>query len=375
MYAVVIGASLTCVCNAFGSTWTGFSAPTTFATGIGPEAIATGDFNKDGKLDLAVTNVNDRTVTILLGNGQGGFTAAPASPSTGAGPQAIVVADFNGDGNLDIAVSDHSTNSLTILLGKGDGTFTAAPVLTTIGSNPGSMAVGDFDGDGKLDIAVCIGSNGTVLLYKGDGEGNFNAIAGPQLASGSGPISIAASDFNGDGRLDLAVLNSQTNSTVEIFLGAGNWTFTAGQNVSTGGQSAKSLASTDLNGDGKLDLVVAENGTDPADSGLAVLLGNGDGTFQTANVTQVPGSSGTATYVAVGDFNHDGHQDAVLSYYGTSPLAALLGNGDGTFQTAITPGGQYALTAAIGDFNGDGFPDLAAPDSQTANVSVFLSTE
>ncbi len=188
-------------------------------TPLGSCFVAVGDFNGDGKLDLAIANSNGNTVTILLGNGDGTFTQALNSPITvGNAPGAIVAGDFNGDGKTDIAVANYADNTVTILLGNGDGTFTAAagsPI--SVGTSPDAIAVGDFLGNGELDLAVANSGSNNVTLMLGNGNGTFTQAANSPFAVGNTPVSIAVADFNGDGRLDLVVTDSGDN-TVYILL-------------------------------------------------------------------------------------------------------------------------------------------------------------
>jgi hypothetical protein len=180
---------------------------------------AVGDFNGDGKLDLAVTGppltaLQDSVVTILLGNGDGTFNVASGSVlSTGAAPQAISVADLNGDGKLDLVIVNYQGNSVTIFLGDGNGSFTAAPGSPiAVGNAPYAVAVADFNGDGKLDLAVANNGDGTVTLLLGNGDGTFAPASSSPISVGTGPSSIAVGDFNGTGRLGMAVTNLQGNS-------------------------------------------------------------------------------------------------------------------------------------------------------------------
>jgi FG-GAP-like repeat/Abnormal spindle-like microcephaly-assoc'd, ASPM-SPD-2-Hydin/FG-GAP repeat len=169
------------------------------AAGIRPAGVAVGDFNGDSKLDLAVANDGSSNVSILLGDGTGRFTLA-SSPGAGAGPFSVAVGDFNGDGKLDLAVANEYSSTVSILLGDGTGNFPLASSLE-VGGGPGSVAVGDFNGDDKLDLAVATTDPGTVSILLGDGTGNFTLASSPAVAY---PTSVAVGDFNGDGKLDVA---------------------------------------------------------------------------------------------------------------------------------------------------------------------------
>ncbi len=185
---------------------------------------AVGDFNGDGKLDLAVTGAGvtgsqDDVATILLGNGDGTFTAGSNSTfATGKAPQAIAVADLNGDGKLDLVIGNYQDSTVTILLGNGDGTFTPASGSPfTVGNGPYAIAVADLNGDGKLDLAIANYLGNTLTILLGNGDGTFTFASGSPFLVGAGPSSIAVGDFNGSGRLGLAVTN-WTGNTVSILL-------------------------------------------------------------------------------------------------------------------------------------------------------------
>jgi len=365
----------------------GFLAPVSYPVDVGPSAVAVGDFNGDGKPDLVTANSPyGSDVSVLLGNGDGTFQparnfAAAPGPEVALFPS-VAVGDFNGDGKLDIVETTYS--GVSMLLGNGDGTF--QPPLTfqlPLGQLPLSMAVADLNGDGKPDL-VLTGTNSYLGPYAyagpsganylnvmlGNGDGTFSDASTVQLPSVTLPQPVALGDFNGDGKPD--VVTTSTNA-VAILLNNGNGTLAPPTTFATDGR-VESVAVGDFNGDGKLDLVTANYTTQVASS-ISVLIGNGDGTFQTPR-NLLPGLS--PAFVAVGDFNHDGKADLAVPNAGPNAtgayLSMLLGNGDGTFQSPLNyPAGPSPWSVAAGDFNGDGFPDLAVANNGPSTVSVLLN--
>jgi hypothetical protein len=335
--------------------------------------VVAADFNGDGKMDLAVASVAVTIeVQVFLGNGDGTF-APPTAYEVGSGTGPLAAADLNHDGKVDLVVVNQLNDSVSVLLGNGDGTFQAPKIFAT---PPGPMALvlGDFNGDGKIDIATADISNNqgvclcvSVLLGNGDGTFQEPPIITTLTVT---PQSLAAGYFNADNELDLAVPQEfGSSSDVQILLGNGDGTFRAGASYPVG-PSPMSVVAVDLNKDHKTDLVVAEF----EGMGVAVFLGNGDGTFQSAVEYPVY----FANAVAVADLNGDGNLDIAVASdpkIQRGAAAVLLGNGDGTFQNAAYYSvGRFPRDLAIADFNGDHQPDLAVVDEDGSRTYVLLNT-
>jgi hypothetical protein len=335
---------------------------TNFDAGNHPASIAIGDFNRDGLQDLAIANrgVSDwGNVSILSGNGTGNFSA-PSYFGAGVSPYSVAVGDFNGDGKQDLAVANFNSNNISILLGDGAGSFAAATNFGT-GASPYSVAVGDFNGDGRQDLAVANINSANISTLLGDGNGNFSTAI--NFAAGSQPISIAVGDFNGDGKQDLAVANFNS-ANLSIFLGDGSGSFSAATNFGVG-SGPTSVAVGNFNNDGKQDLAVANEGSGT----IMVLSGDGAGNFSIIRTvfTSVPVS------VAVGDFNGDGQQDLAVARGAEGTVSILLGNGAGLFGSGSVFGNRdNSISVAVGDFNGDGKQDLAVGNFNSFQVSVLL---
>jgi hypothetical protein len=327
-------------------------APSTFPL-TGAYQVAVGDFNGDGKADLAITEASGTMVNILLGNGDGTFQ--PAVPYGALGEAvAVAIADFNGDGKSDLAIG--TVAGISVLLGNGNGTFQAA-VSYEAG---GAFTVADFNGDGIPDLATA----SVVLL--GNGDGTFQPRA---FYNGGGTSTfVIAGDFNGDGVADIAAL---TNTGISVTLGNGDGTFQSTVNAYnfSSGQSLDSIAIGDFNGDGKADLAVtgAGGGTH---NGIEILLGNGDGSFNlSSNLT------GLFWSVATGDFDGDGKIDLFVADNTNPIVTVFLGKGDGTFQPATTYPAAVAPTfLALGDFTGAGRTDVAMASLLDNSAGILLGS-
>jgi len=378
--------------------------------GYNSTSVAVGDVNRDGKPDLAVTNFcgNDNscaitstgTVGVLLGNGDGSFQTAVTYSSGVYGAWSLAIADVNRDGNLDLVVANRASSNtsndgtVSVLLGNGDDTFQTAVVYSSGGSDASSVAVGDVNGDGKPDLIVA-NYTGNVGVLLGNGDGTFQTPVSYNSGT-NGASSVAIGDLNGDSKPDVVVtsycIGNPCTGGVGVLLGNGDGTFQTGITYSSGGNKPQSVAIEDVNGDAKLDLLVANCAGSTAidcrqtsSSTVAVLLGDGDGTFQTA-VIYSAGGTGTHS-LEMGDVNGDGHPDAVITYEcencNNAGVGVLLGNGDGTFQAAVTysSGGFDPTSVAVADVNGDGKPDLAVANpcidstcAMSGPVGVLINT-
>lgn len=396
-----------------------FQPKTEFLTGVNPRSVVVADFNGDGKLDIATANSTDNSVSILLGKGDGSFTFH-VDYAAGQGASSLVVGDFNHDGRPDLAVANPRSGTVSILLGNRDGTFqTHKDYLVSQYGSPSAIAVGDFNKDGKLDLATLDPNNGALSILLGNGDGSFQSPL--HYYSGFDAYALAVGDFNKDGNLDVAVGESTLfGAQIGIFLGNGDGTLRTRVDYPVAGEPL-SLIATDLDGDGILDLAattIARGQFEgpPVAGTLSVLLGNGDGSFQphrdfggigfansllaadingdstpdialanteegAVNVLLGDGHGGFGSILdtiapqtgqmLAGDFNNDTKPD--LAYLGGSRVSVSLGNGDGTFQPALTNTGfNNGSALAKADFNGDKNLDIAAYSYYPQGVAILL---
>ena len=387
----------------------------TTSGGYIPFAVAVADVNKDNQPDILVANwctsyshdthsscVGDGLVGVLLNNGDETFQAAVPYDSGGYFAVSIAVADLNADGEPDIIVANctdfnncSNTGSVDVLLGNGDGTFQKATPYSA-GYQALGVTVADVNGDGKPDLLIadcsdasCVedSSDSSVGVMLGNGDGSFQPIV-YYASGGYFSRSVAVADVNGDGKLDLIVTNDcadttcATDGTLGVLLGSGDGTFQTAIAYDSGGRGGSySVQVADVNLDGKPDLMVANScgSTCSTDGAAGVLIGNGDGTFK--SVIAYDSGAAYAESLAVADVNGDGKPDLVVLNYcvnstcenGTNDeglVGILLGNGDGTFQTAViyNSGGYESVSIIGSDVNEDGKPDLLVTNGCSYSV-------
>jgi hypothetical protein len=333
LLAVIVSAALNVGCGvpSSGNTATATTATSRFAAGAAPGSVEIADFNGDGKPDLVVANERGNDVTVLLGDGKGGFSQAQGSPfPAGHNPNDIAVGDFNRDGKLDLAFANHEEKHLTLLLGDGRGGFRPAsnsPFPVEVKPHTHGVAAGDLNGDGNLDLVTDSWGTDQVEVLSGDGKGAFT-VPGSFFAVGKHPYQrVRVADVNGDGGADLITTNLEgDNVTVLLSDGRGGLKPSAGSPFRCG-DSPFNFAVGDVNADGKPDLAIVNSPSSTSDrrgkDGLTVLLGDGAGGF------------------------------AMMA---GSPLAT----------------GRIPNIAAVGDVNGDGIADVAVSSPDGDNVTVFL---
>lgn len=367
--------------------------PTTdFVTGTTPSFVVAAPLRNSSINDLVVANSGDSpgTLTVLLGDGAGNFVPPPptppaAPPKVGADPVWIATGDFNNDSKLDLAVANKGSNNVSILFGDGTGAFTEATQSPlTVGTSPVSLIAAPLNSDNNVDLAVISSTDNTLTVFLGDGTGGFTAKT--PIATGRNPSAIAAADFDGDGKIDLAVANKD-DGTVSVFLNTGNGdgTFTqvAGSPFAVG-DSPVFVAIGDFDGDGILDIATANNGAATATNlgnSVSILLGQKDssgkptGTFAPpATLRDFPAGNGPAS-IAVADYNIDGRPDLAVADSGDNAVSILLNLGGGLFGPNFElPVGTAPGSIATANFDADNKPDVATANSGSNNVSVILNT-
>ena len=358
-------------------------------TGHGPASIAVADLNHDGKADLVVANTEDRTVSVLLGDGKGHFVPAPGSPfACGPSPNDIAVADMNRDGNPDLVIANTGTPYITILLGDGKGSFVPSPhspFATMSYPHVHGVVAADFMGNGKPAVITDSWGHDQILMLPGDGAGNL-LLPGTLFHTGKRPYQrLRYADFNGDGKPDVVTTDLDANA-VTVLLGDGH----GGLHEVVGspfpaGVAPWSIAIGDLNRDGKLDLAVLpydQSVTNPEQLGVTVLFGDGKGTFARRPGAPLPlaGCRGPDR-VAIGDVNGDGIPDIAVSCAQNARLILFLGSQSGAFQSSTQEVKTGWSGLAVADLWGDGRNEIIVsngaldsdPKNQPGTITIFTS--
>ena len=350
-------------------------------TGMRPVTVLIADLNKDGSKDILVANTGGDSVSVFLNDGKGGFSPAKGSPfPAGPAPNDLALGDFNGDGYLDVAVANHSIQRVSVLLGDGKGGLSLAPGSPfPVASNPHphGIAAADFNGDGKLDLAVDSWGENKVLVLFGNGDGTFRK-PGAKFAVGEAPYQrLRAADLDGDGHPDIITSNWEGRS-LSILRGDGKGGFSpaGGKRVAVA-PAPFGLAIGDFNGDHHLDIAVAHysgHADDPGRNGLSILYGDGKGNFALAGGSPFPVGNYPTT-LAAGDLNGDGIDDIALPNHLDNTVTIYLGGKNGLKQAAGSPMpvGHGPGGVAIGDLNGDGKPDLLVSVSDDNEVLIFFA--
>jgi hypothetical protein len=357
-----------------------FAAPASYPTGFKVNWAATADLNGDAKPDIVTANPGSWDVSVLLNKGNGTFADAVdyltgAQPASGNSPGAVALADFNGDGRMDVAATNSAENNVAVLLNQGKGDF-PGPRNLPMEDSPDQIVSADFDGDGALDLAVASHVTSKIYLYRNNGKASFTPAGSLAVDGFPAPaLALCTGDFNGDNRPDIVVATGGAFAAFEIFLNVTGWTFTPGVSIPTSTEAearSRAIAAGDLSGDGKLDLVVTNTWTDTGPpyywhAHLMFAKGNGDGTFQ-GSIDYAAGPNPDS--VIIFDINNDGKNDVAVANGSMITRRLNLGGGALGDYLDMTGGTNGPFSLAAGDIDKDGDLDIVAA---TGNISVLLN--
>lgn len=349
------------------------AAPGSFTTtevfgGFGAAAVAIGDFDGRNGPDLAIANKNHSGVSILLNKGNASFDPAPINPpiTVGANPSALLAADLGGAPAVDLAVANAGSASVSILLGKGDGTFEAGQT-PAVGNGPGGIVLGNFDGQTDLDLATSNAESGSASLLLNDGTGKGTYLPSFQTATGPSPSSLATGQFDPTTTLDeLAVANAGNGTIMPVLA--------SGASPSPAGGSPRAIAAGLFDSGSTLDLAVANAALPAASADQAVLLLNaGNVTFSLSR--RIPVGT-TPLGIAAGDLDGKGRADLAVANNGSDDVTILLNDGSGNLEqpsTSPQAAGSGPQGVGIADLNGDGLNDLAVTNFNSGQISIMIN--
>ncbi len=389
-YPIALGAYSPNLTNSVASVISSQFPITDYPTGKGPSFVATASLRNNGINDLIVANSTDNNLSVFLGNasatsssiGDGTFVqplAPTALPSGDTDPVWIATGTFNTTNSIvDLAVANKTSNTVSVLLGDGLGNFpTGSDLSTGPGTAPVAVVAAPFNTNNNTytDLAVVNSGNNTVSIFLGNNDGTFTPVA-QTVPTGPNPSAIAVGDFNGDGKMDFAVTNAG-NNTVSVFLGNGNGTFSQALNSPyVVGNNPVFVSAAEFTTSGHLDLAVANNGvptTTLSGNSVSILLGNGDGTFNTA-VNYAAGNGPTS--IAVAQIALSGSNDLAVTDQTDNAVSILINTGSGVFapnqELSLSPD-TNPLSIVSADFNGDTRPDMAVAENGTNELSVIIN--
>jgi hypothetical protein len=372
---VAIALSLGLAAAAF-ATSTDFFEPVSSpeTVGIGPSGIAAADFNGDGDLDLATSNISSGNVTVLRNGGVGNFVEPASSPEdAGSFPQGMAAGDVSGDGLADLVVANQESDDVNVLINTGTGgnfrERNSSPEAA--GDTPVSVVLADVDGDFDRDVIVANAlPTANVTILRNTGAGNFVQRATSPETAGNKPVSIAASDFDGDGDVDLAVANQQSfNVSLLANNGSGNFSELA-TSPESAGTFPQGVSAIDIEGDGDSDLAIANQGSND----VTILRNNGSANFSQPPTSPEPVGMRPLRPPAVADFDDDGDLDLAVTNADDDNVTILANRGTGNFLPASSSpeaAGDGAGSIAVGDLDGDGDRDLAIANAQASTVTIL----
>jgi hypothetical protein len=348
-----------------------------YAAGDQLQMVVVAELTGDGFADIASANAGSDSISLLRGRGNGRFSQPVEQPSGVAHPTAITASDLNDDGTTDLVVANgEGPDGVAVLVNGGGGTFTAVPLPG--GHDPQAVTTADLNRDGAVDVIAANGTGG-VTSWSGAGDGSFGAPI--DLPTDSTMCSwVTAADLNGDGAVDLVTANSrlghgESDRSVSVLLGSGHGGFRAPVVYDDVGSQPTLVLVGDLNGDGTMDLVTPDGYPSTDD---AVLLGNGDGSFEDPTHVTVGNNPHSG---ALADLDGDGVLDLVAGNLGTSfdlanpngDVVVLPGLGDAAFGPPVSIQDSFPTFLTTADLNGDGLPDLVVADELVNSVAVTLN--